>query len=166
MKEFWVVILLLYLLIKRPSYLLLAWFLIFAYILFDDALRMHEQFGAVITNYFGFTPALGLPGRQFGEFAFAAIVGTMILIVLGTSYYLNGRIFKSVSNSLLFLLAAFFFFSVLMDAVNDLVRHTVFNSLITVVEDGGEMLVMSVITWYVFYLDPESMGTDLESKLA
>lgn len=158
-KEFWVVVLLFYLFVRRPSYLLISWCFVFSYIFVDDAFRVHEQVGSFLTEYFGFTRALGLPGYQYGEFVFATIVGAVILIVLGASYFLSDRKHRGVSNSLLFLLAGFFFFSFFIDFIHEFFMDAELGWVFTAIEDGGEMVVMSVVAWYVFYLEPEDMGT-------
>jgi len=58
------------------------------------------------------------------------------------------------------------FFSVFIDAVHVVFKKSELYTVLGIIEETGEMLVMSVITWYVFYLDPESVEADLESKLA
>ena len=158
-KEFWVVILLAYLFVRRPSYLFASWCLVFSYIFVDDALGVHQHVGGVITGYFGFNGAFGLPGYQFGEFVFAAIVGALLLIVIGASSLLSSKKQRSVSNSLLFLLLGFFFFSFFFDFIHEFFMDAEFRWIFTAIEDGGEMVVMSVIAWYLFYLEPENAVT-------
>lgn len=165
LKEFWIVIILLFLAIRKYSIILLSWSLLFIYILFDDALRIQQKSGYFLAHNLDFSNAFDIPAADIGQLLWAFIIGVIFLILIGAAYYLSNKKLRSVSNSLLALAGLFLFFSVIIDAVNVVFIESDIYTVLSIVEEAGEMLVMSVITWYVFYMDPESAESDLESKL-
>ena len=131
-----------------------VWALLFLYLLLDDALQMHEVYGGYIAAYLNFAPAIGLRAQDFGEVAVSAIAGASFLALLAIFYVTGSRAFRKSSRHLLLLLMALAFFGVFIDLLHVAVdmgwRIT---WLLGVVEDGGEMVVMSLMAWYVFLLN-------------
>ncbi len=130
-----------------------AWCLLFLYLLLDDALGIHESVGNYIAVNMAFAPAIGLRARDFGELAVSAIAATLFLIPLALFYVRGPGAFKRASEHLLLLLVALAFFGVLVDLLHVAVKlGWKVTFLLGVVEDGGEMVVMSIMAAYVFLL--------------
>jgi hypothetical protein len=118
----------------------------------DDLIQLHEQAGTTLAVLFNFSPALGLRAKDFGEILFAAACG-VIAVALVLATLLRGHAHaRRISLHLLTLLCLLAFFAVFFDAL-----HTIafFNApklavLLTLIEDGGEMLIVSAITVYTF----------------
>lgn len=130
-----------------------VWFLLFLYLLLDDALSIHEEFGGYLAANLGFVPALGLRAQDFGELAVSTGVFIVFLTMLSLFYVRGSETFQEVSRHLLVMLVALAFFGIFVDMLHvavDLGWKISF--LLGVVEDGGELLVMSIMAWYVFLL--------------
>jgi hypothetical protein len=135
-----------------------VWALLFLYLLADDAFSVHEVLGEHIAISLNFVPALGLRAVDFGELATSAMIFTLFLTVLGWFYASGSDDFRNVSRKLFLLLIALAFFGVFVDMLHVALMRVDWRItfLLVVVEDGGELLVMSIIAWYVFVLNERS----------
>lgn len=159
-KWLWIIILLIYVSRKRRSFGYMAWALVFTYFLLDDALQIHERFGAYVTRNFDFIPPFGLRVADIGEMAISAIVGMSLFFLIAWAYVKGKQAFKKVSQEMLLLIFALVFFGVGADMVllainlGGLKGH-----ILGVIEDAGEMWVASLILWYVFVLSTRDKNT-------
>lgn len=152
-KELWIALLLVLVLVKTRMLGLAVWALLFLYLLFDDALQLHERIGGHLVTQFGFTPLWGLRAQDFGELAVSAIAGSTLVVLLALFYFQGQAAFKQITRHLFLFLIAIAFFGIFIDMLHvalDVRWRITF--LLGVLEDGGEMLVMSLIAWYVFLL--------------
>lgn len=151
-KLFWVIILFAYVLKSTRCSSYASWILAFTYFLFDDALLLHQNFGNHISTIFdSFPHNLSLDSRFF-ELAVLAITGIIILIVVAWAYFHGPDVFRKISNDLLIFIMALVFFGLIVDlAAGIKLGPTVIFSL-RFVEDGGELVVDSLIVWYVYLL--------------
>ena len=152
-KWFWIILLLTYTSITRRSFCFIAWVLVFSYFLLDDALSLHETVGLLISRNLGITPILGLRPEDYGELAVSAAVGLLLLSFVTWAYVKGGQAFRKMSRDLLLLILILAFFGVVVDMVHvvsyqsDLDMTSFF---LAVLEDGGEMIVGSLIFCYLF----------------
>jgi len=152
-KEFWIVILLILLAIRKADFLYLSWSLLFFYILLDDSLMIHEKLGSLIVSWFGLHSGFGLRAQDFGELIVYFSFGFILFVLTAVAYYMSESADRRISKYLFGMLALFVFCGVIVDMVNVIVTHTMVSPLLGMIEDGGEMLVISVITWFVFSLN-------------
>ena len=130
-----------------------AWGLLFAYLLLDDALAIHETVGGFVAQALPFAELAGLRAQDFGELAVSAAAGAVLLTLLAWAYARGRAAFRRVSRHIVLLLAALAFFGVAVDMLQSLFRYDgIVAPLLGIIEDGGEMLVMSFAVWYVFLL--------------
>ena len=54
---------------------------------------------------------------------------------------------------------------VVVDMLNIILEKTILGEPLGIIEDGGEMIVMSAITWYVFRFDLPGSGRDRERAM-
>lgn len=152
-KLTWIVILLIYLIVITRYKGYIPWMLVFLYFLADDALQFHERSGRFLGEHLIFEPPFGLLAKDVGELLAFALFGIPLLALLIWTYYRGSPIFKRISKDLLLLVVIFAFFVVIFDLAHAILEpelgRTV-NRIMTLIEDGGEMLVVSIITWYVF----------------
>jgi hypothetical protein len=161
-KLFWIVILLIYVLRSTKCLGYVAWILIFGYFLGDDALKIHERTGEYIARYLTFAPSFNLKLQDLGELAVSATVGALLFGALAWAYLMGTPRFKKISNDILLFIAALLFFGVLLDMVHsatDLWPIPAF--ILGVIEDSGEMLVVSLMLCYVFLLAARKGDSDL-----
>jgi hypothetical protein len=133
-----------------------AWALLFAYLLCDDALRIHERVGEGVVIYWGFVPTLGLSAGVWGELAISVTAGTVLVATIACCYYRSGKEGRAVSRHLFVLLALLAFFGVGVDMVHVAIKTLVQIKGLTMLEDGGEMAAMSLIVSYVALLRPQT----------
>ncbi len=152
-KEFWIILLLLMIAKDKRRIVYLAWSILFLYILLDDSLKIHETFGNYLVNYFDIQPGFGLRAKDFGELGTSFLFGGLLFLFLGWSYFKSDKKDKTISNHLFLLFMILIFFGVFIDMIGIILHGTsVLNHFIILIEDGGEMIIMSVIVCYLFNL--------------
>lgn len=148
-KEFWVVLILFFMAVRRSNPLYLGWTLLFAYLLVDDSFRLHEDLGRGIANLFGYVSRFGLRANDFGELTVSAVAGTVLFTLIGTAHYFADRNQRNFSKKIFVLLLGLVFFGVGVDMLGVVIG----NPIMDIIEDGGEMVMVTVITWFVFRYD-------------
>jgi len=149
-KEYWIVIILFVIAIRRKHIIYFAWSSLFMYFLLDDSLKIHESFGIYLAKYFEFQPLFRLRAQDFGELSVSILFGIILFTFIGVSLLFSDNIAKRISKHLFLLVIAVAFFGVIIDMLHSIIPWG--ESLFGFIEDGGEMLVMSIIVWYVFNL--------------
>jgi hypothetical protein len=152
-KELWVAILLFLLGLRKRKFLYIIFAFLFLYFLIDDALEVHERFGAFLSDFLNFQPNLGLRAIDFGELAVSIFFGALFFIAIGITHHQSDSSARTISKYLIILIVLLALFGVVMDMLEVIVEHAVVNPILVMIEEGGEMLVMSMITWFVFRLD-------------
>jgi hypothetical protein len=150
-KLFSIVVLLIWIAWKNRAVHYVAWALAFTYLLFDDSMQLHERVGRRIAESLALSPALGLRARDFGELLVTAAAGFFLAAVLLWAYRTGSRSFKKVSQDIILLILLLVFFGVVVDMAHvafDLGWQVTF--VLGIVEDGGEMLAVSLILSYVY----------------
>jgi hypothetical protein len=93
---------------------------------------------------------LGLRGRDFGELLITVIAAGFLIITLAAGYLQSDDEHRLFARGILGLVLVLAFFGVLVDMIHEIFRDTIFFDPLGTLEDGGELVVMSVITWFVF----------------
>lgn len=152
-KEFWLFCSFAILASSRAEWSYLSFSLLFGYLLIDDAFLVHERVGEWIATTQNFQPVLGLRAIDLGELVVAASTGLFFLLLIGVSYWLGTQQFRWICKRLFVLLGCLAFFGVVVDALHIMIE--VINRpgiplgfAFELAEDGGEMIVMSLLCWY------------------
>lgn len=152
-KVFWIILLLVMTGVTTRTAGYAAWVLLFVYLLLDDALQLHENLGVQLAASFGFVPLVGLRTQDLGELAVSAVSGTLLLGLISGSYLRGADPFRQASRRLLLLVLVVVFFGVFVDMLHMMLNTGPTMDLVfEVIEDGGELVAMSVVAWYVFLL--------------
>ncbi len=152
LKEYWIVLMFCGLSLVK-SYTYLGWSLLFGYLLIDDSFLLHERLGQMVANYFDYEDIAMLRARDFGELTVSAMSGGIFFTMIGTAYHWGSDNFKRACQRLVMLLLLLVFFGVVVDMVHSMLKPSSgLDRLMGTLEDGGEMVVMSVICWYVLHL--------------
>lgn len=134
---------------QQRTRLFVLWALLFGYLMFDDGLELHERAGHLIASWWQFPAVFGLRPRDLGEITVSLGVASMFLIGL----YVVGRrspvTARASSADLTCLLALLGFFGVFVDTAHIALEQW---RGLTLLEDGGEMLAMSLILAYTVRL--------------
>jgi len=151
-KMLWIVLCLLVVYQQTRSWSLLGWALLFAFLLVDDTAEIHERAGHWFAARFEFPSLGGLRPNDFGELLFAAIVGKSLVVLTLLSFLRGNRSVRHFSRDLFCLIAVLAFFGVVVDLLHVIsyFKLQVISDFLALVEDGGEMLMISLITVYIF----------------
>ena len=135
----------------------MSWSVLFIYLLLDDSLIIHEKFGGYLAKYLDFQPMFYLRAEDFGELSVSILFGFLLFTFIGASYVFSGQIERHVSKHLFILIIFLAFFGVLVDMLHVAIPwgKTIFGFI----EDGGEMLVISIIVWCVFELKTAAVNS-------
>jgi len=129
---------------RRPVYVALL--IVFAFSLADNALRIHEDFGAFLTQWSDLAPAFGLRAQDFGEIYTWVLFGVPMVGFLLFALWRSAGRHRSVGLSLSGWFLVLSFFGVVIDMISSGVRdQRIPHLIISFVEDGGEMVVIAVI---------------------
>ncbi|MPV39054.1 hypothetical protein [Georgenia subflava] len=153
LKQLWSVILLAAAWWTSRSPVIVAWALVTAYFLADDAGGIHEGVGRWVINNYLFAPGFGDQRTQLVEVLWMAGVGALLALTVLLTHRRSAAAERAVSWRLVVLFGLLIFFGVIVDglalAFDD--GGTV-DQILVVVEDGGELLVLSVVIAYLLGL--------------
>jgi hypothetical protein len=136
--------------LRLRALVLAAWALALAYIVLDDALLVHERVGLRTKEWFGDFEVYGFTPDDLADLVFTGVVGAMIVGLLAVAHWKARGNPRRISTGMFVLVVLFAVASIGMDAVGALYESTRFNPLGTLLEDGGELIVMSVTVWLLW----------------
>jgi hypothetical protein len=152
-KFFWISILFACVCRSTRSGSYLAWMSVFIYFLVDDSMQLHERIGGIVASRFHFHPPFNLRLQDFGELTVSATAGVVLSIVLASAYWRGSHTFRNVSKDMLLLVLVLVFFGVFVDMAHMTAADgSLISGGLAVAEDGGEMMAVSLMLWYVFLL--------------
>lgn len=151
------IVVVLYQMAKRISVRYFAWAALFTYLLLDDALKVHENLGKLTAGGLTWLPTFGLRYQDLGELLVSGCAGVGLLLAIAWAWYRSDAAFRKASRHLLLLFGGLVGFGIGVDMLHSLVDHDGATAFwFGLVEDGGEMLVASVMVWYVVRLEQKS----------
>lgn len=152
LKFFWLSCIFAHLSVKADRRYLL-WTALFGYLLLDDSLSIHETAGERLGLYLSWAPS-GLGGpAAVGELILFASIGLFTVAAVAILAPRHPPAFRQLSADLVVLLAFVAVFGVGIDAIHS-VAEGMFGSgkhiavIFGAIEDGGEMLAVSLIVGY------------------
>ena len=149
-KEFWIFALLATMALINRQLVYAAWALLFLYFLFDDSLQIHETVGRKIVQTFNINDFGQIKALTIGELVVSVVSGLILFSGTAISYVLGNFRSKLISKSLLVCVLGIVFFGVLVDTIHTALPGSI--NFWSRVEDGGEMIVMSLVAAFVFSL--------------
>jgi len=151
-----VILLLSLLAVRAKSALSGGWAMIFSILLADDKLALHETWGTYLAGWFSFQPLFRLRAVDYGEMTVFALWGLISLSILSTADLIDqSAVGLKVSKALFLSLLGFAFFGAFFDMLHivvlDIYTLTFMqNNVFDAIEDGGEMIVISLVLWFVY----------------
>lgn len=137
-----------------------AWIAVTVYLALDDALGLHEGAGARIAP---FLPGLGSNGIHVGELIWLGTVGALLTVVVALAHRRTHARGRAVSVILGCLFGGLIVFGVVVDAIHHLLlRDDFFDAPLTALEDGSELLLMSLVVAFVWGVAVERHRPDLD----
>jgi hypothetical protein len=146
----WAAGLALYLAVARRQAVLAGWSAVFAVLLADDYLMLHERMAKVVFVTFGIPHPYSQP---FGEIGWLGAVGLVLLTAIAVGHWLATPEWRAASRVLTVLLGLLVLCGVVIDAVHAFVPNVQpWNVLFIVLEDGGELLLLAVVVTFLYGL--------------
>ena len=149
------VAMLLALYVYRRKLAFLSWSLVFAFLLIDNALRLHEDVGALVAANLQMRNTFGLRLQDFGELIVWAFSGAVLLPLVLFSY--RDFATRAFTRTLLALCGLLILFGAGVDMLHVLLIERADNFLATL-EDGGELLTLSLMVTYIFWTGAKLWG--------
>lgn len=147
-KDLWAIVLLAVIARQRRAGVYAAWIIVVAYLLVDDAFLLHERGGVLIGDLVSGAPSWA---AHAGELVIVGSAGLVLAIVVALAHRRAAAADRAVSTVLIVLFAALIFFGVVVDGLPHLLfSGATMPAAVTVVEDGGEMIVLSLIVGHLF----------------
>jgi hypothetical protein len=139
---------------RRPIYFVLA--LAFLYLLIDDSFEFHEIFGGYLADFFQLPALFGLRARDLGELLVSATFGGLLLAAGGLAYAVSSPFERQIARAVLLMVLALALFGVVFDMLEIITPGEGASRVLALLEEGGELLVASLIAWFAFVLDPRT----------
>lgn len=146
-KQYWILIALALLTLKRKALLYAACGVLFAYFLVDDYAELHENFGEQLADYLQIPAMWMLQPYDFGELIVFAVYGCVSIALLGIAYWRAGGLDRSIAIEVVCLLGLIAFFAVGVDVLHALSLPETISNCLGAIEDGGEMMAFSLLLW-------------------
>lgn len=162
MKLVYLCVLILFYAWSQRSWQMAAWVPLFGYFLLDDALQLHERFGARFVRELGLESALGLRGQDFGELLVSLLAGGILVIPLILGYLRGRATVRWVYRAMALMVGIFLFFGIVVDMLHSAVLPMLPGfDWMTLIEDGGEMVALSLVVAFALRLNVGGGGAGL-----
>jgi hypothetical protein len=121
-------------------------------VLVDDSFRVHERLGSLLASRFELGWIFLLSPQGVGELIVFIVAAFLLLIPIFITYSRSDTETKMDSRCFFIILALLAFFGVVIDMVHEMIAAVTLHESIGVLENGGEMLVVSIMLYFVFCL--------------
>lgn len=153
-KYVWIFLLIAFYAYENRSWRPAMWLPTIAFFFLDDTLEVHEQAGAWVTETFGLGPAFGLRAQDVGEVVFIGGAGLVILVPLVIGWIGADRRTRAIYWGFAGLVGILGFFGVVLDGVHmAVVDYPFLRAVLSLVEDGGEMLAVTLMVVFALRLN-------------
>lgn len=154
LKEFWIVVCMVVAFVSTRHLAYLSWAFVFLFLLADDAGKIHEGVGGWLAERYDLPAPFGLRSKDTGEVLFAGAIGLAILALVGLAVRHGTEQCRRISRDLGLLIIVLAVVGILVDVLHTIAyfERSLLAQVLLVVEDGGEMFVMSALTAYAFHV--------------
>lgn len=151
-KQFWVAVCMAALYRRSRAIVYLGWSIVFAFLLLDDAFQFHEHVGKWLGAEYALPVAFGLRPDDIGELMFAASIGGVTMLLIGFGFWRGDADARSLTRDMVLLLVALAALGVGVDVLHVITyfKAPLLAQVLLIVEDGGEMIVVSIMAAYMF----------------
>lgn len=149
-KEYWLIVTLLLVAVRARHMAYLVWAVVFAYLLYDDAFQWHESAGTWLVEALHYPSLLGLRPQDLGELTTSALAGVVLFPAIALSYWRASAVVRHTIHDLAALFALLLVFGVGFDLLQ--IALSPYSVLLTIADDGGEMMAMSLLVGYAAHL--------------
>ena len=146
-KEIWIVVVFIIIFRKTRLNIYLGWSVLFFYVFLDDFFQIHEKVGEIFSIRYEGTDFGPFRAQDIGELLVLSVVGVLLLLILGNAFRSVSDFHRWRNLMLGVLLCVLIGFGVLLDIFSSVFSWYELKMVLHLVEDGGEMIVMSIILW-------------------
>ena len=126
-----------------------AWAAVFACALVDDRLQVHERVGGFVARRLPLPQEVaGLREQDLGELAVWGLAGVLPLVVVAVLHRRGPEHVRAASRGMAVVVGGYAFFGVVVDQFHTLTLGGPLDRALGVLEDGGELVLLSVAVWY------------------
>lgn len=129
--------------------------ILFAMVFADDLFLGHETFGQILHDAINIPPTLGIDGKQIGEMVIFGCMGVIALLLIALGYRYSPNAFRSFAHVYLMVVFLLGITGVLFDGIHHMASNlpnsrivTLMRLALTLIEDGGEMILASLAAAY------------------
>ena len=109
--------------------------------------------GVLFVALFELKGYLGLRALDWGELIYAGLAGALIFGMFLIFCIKGSKQYNDTTKDIVLLFGLFLFFGIAIDMVHSFFTETyMVGAILSLVEDGGEMLVLSFLVWYFSFL--------------
>lgn len=153
LNELFIISCFLWLAYKFRRSIFYLWGAVFVYVLLDDSMEVHEKIGYYlggwIKQHSDIMPEIAKESAEMSSFVlFGIVLFTPILLLYVKA---KNRSLKVFTQDLLILFGGLLFFGIGIDFLNIFfATGTFLNGFLGLLEDAGEMVMISMIAWYTW----------------
>ena len=150
-KQFWVALCMALMFRRVREVVYLGWMLVFTFLLLDDAFQIHEHIGQWLGAHYALPVVFGLRADDIGELLFAAFVGGVTTVLIGFGYWRGDADARIVSRDMIIMVIVLAGLGVGVDILHVITyfKAPLLAQFLLILEDGGEMLVVSAMVAYM-----------------
>jgi hypothetical protein len=150
-KQFWVALCMAAMFRRVREMVYIGWTLVVTFLLLDDAFQFHEQVGEWLGKQYGLPVAFGLRPDDIGELLFAGFIGGIAALLIGFGYWRGNADARIVSRDMVLMMIVLAGLGVGVDILHVITyfKAPLLAQLLLILEDGGEMLVVSAMVAYM-----------------
>jgi len=141
--------------VRAPGYLALA--VVFLICLLDDSLQFHERGATALISLSLISDTYGQAQGEIGELIVWSVLGAICVGIMGWGWAASNANERRKIWPALILFLGIFFCAVILDVLHTVVViRSMIAGLLGLAEDGGEMVVLTLLLsyiWAVFYRD-------------
>ncbi|MBO0590865.1 hypothetical protein I2486_05535 [Cellulophaga sp. E16_2] len=142
-----------YIVFSKKKYSYLPFIGLFTVLLLDDVFQIHSKASYIFAYRLKLHAVFGLKAIIYGQLLYVALLGSIGSIFFLLFYRRGSCSTKKIFKDIFILFVLFLFFGVGIDIVHQLFTNTPkIGSLLTILEEGGEMVSLSVLAWYFLFL--------------
>lgn len=148
-KEIWIVVVFIIIFRDTRLKIYVGWSVLFFYVFLDDFFQIHEKGGEIFAQRFEGISFGPFRAQDVGELLVLSVIGLLLLLILFVGFRSVSNIHRSRNMILGVLLVVLVGFGVILDVVSSVFNWYELKMVLHLVEDGGEMIVISIILWAV-----------------
>jgi hypothetical protein len=150
-KQFWVALCMAAMFRRARQVVYIGWMVVFTFLLLDDAFQIHEHIGQWLGAQYSLPVAFGLRPDDIGELLFASLIGGITTVLIGVGFWRGDADARIVSRDMVIMVIVLAGLGVGVDILHVITyfKAPLLAQFLLILEDGGEMLVVSCMVAYM-----------------